>query len=418
VSDEIPNLELVFDQAESDRIAEETITGQPPGTELPPEVIERENRDVSERYLERDGSARVEEDAPTVSKRFDEDSPSPSSEPTREPEPERAADHTWRPLDLIALGAEPPSPPEIGGLFYAGRRHVVSGEFDTGKSWLMAAVASSEVRADHGVIWIDDDDMGPSAILERLRALDLEDERIAGQFAYLRPAEPLSDAARRDVVELIHARAVRLVVFDAFNATLSQHRCDPNSSADVERFLRSVVSPFASEGAAVVLPDHVVKQREARGRYSYGSERKQTGVDVHLGLSVIEPLGRGRTGKAKISVHKDRAGFLEPALFVLTSDPETGKCSWRIELDHAVSDEGDFRPTNLMEKVSRYLELAGEPRSRNQVEQDVKGKSEYVRQAIDVLISESFAVEFKGERGARMVKLVRAFREADEWEEE
>jgi AAA domain len=365
-------------------IADETITGPPPGTDVPPEY------------------------------RFPEDAAPPESESEQEPA------HTWRPLDLVALGSKPPEPPTISDLLYEGLRHVVSGEFDTGKSLLMQGISASEIRAGHGVVWVDDDDMGPNAILERLRAFGLADDEITERFAYLRPAEPFGAASRADVLALIRDRAVRLVVFDAFNATLSLHGCDPNSSREVEQFFRQVVRPISEEGAAVVLPDHVVKQREARGRYSYGSERKQTGVEVHLGMTLIEAFGRGRTGRAKLVVHKDRVGFLErpsPGLFVLASDPETGLLSWRIEPDHAVSDEGAFRPTNLMEKVSRYLEVANEPRSRNQIEQDVTGKGEYVRQAIDVLVLEGFAVELKGEHRARLVKLIRAFRETDEWAE-
>jgi DnaB-like helicase N terminal domain len=48
-----------------------------------------------------------------------------------------AAAHTWRSLDVLALGNEPPTRPTIGNLLYPGRRHVVSGEFDAGKSWLL-----------------------------------------------------------------------------------------------------------------------------------------------------------------------------------------------------------------------------------------------------------------------------------------
>jgi hypothetical protein len=50
-------------------------------------------------------------------------------------------------------------------------------------------------------------------------------------------------------------------------------------------------------------------------------------------LTLIEAFGRGRTGRAKIIAHKDRPGFLEkpsPGLFVLASDPETERCSWRM----------------------------------------------------------------------------------------
>jgi hypothetical protein len=262
--------------------------------------------------------------------------------------------------------------------------------------------------------------MGPAAVLERLRALGVTDERIRTAFAYLRPAEPLSDEASDHVRRLIVELSSRLVVFDAFNPALALHGYDPNSSRDVEDFFRRVVDPFCRLGAAVVLPDHVTKARESRGKYAYGSERKQTGVDVHLGLTVIEPFGRGRRGKAKVTVHKDRPGFLErpsPGLFVLDSDPDNGRCAWRIEPAHDVNDEGAFRPTRLMEKVSQYLERWNGPASRNQIETDVKGKGEYVRAAIDALVAEEYVVEVPGERGARSVQSVRAFREADEWGE-
>ena len=90
-------------------------------------------------------------------------------------------------------------------------------------------------------------------------------------------------------------------------------------------------------------------------------------------------------------------------------------CTWRIEADHSLSDEGTFRPTGYMEKVSRYLELHDEePPSRNQIETDVTGKAEYVRLAIDTLVLEGYAVEFAGSNRVRLVKLERAFREGVE----
>jgi hypothetical protein len=64
--------------------------------------------------------------------------------------------------------------------------------------------------------------------------------------------------------------------------------------------------------------------------------------------------------------------------------------------------------------VSRALEVAGEPQSRNSLETDVKGKGAYVRQAIDVLVREGFAEEVQGPRNSRLVSLVRPFREGDE----
>jgi hypothetical protein len=336
--------------------------------------------------------------------------------PVAKPPPE----HTWKLLNLVTLGEREgaPEPPAVGGLFYPGRRHVLSGEAEAGKTWLLLAIAVDEIKDGHGVVWVDDDNMGPAALLERLRSLELDDEQIRASFAYLRPAERLNQRARGYIQQLLAQLDCRLVVFDAFNASLTLQGFDPNVTKDVEQFFRQVADLFCDEGAAVVFPDHVTKNREARGKYAFGAERKQTGVDVHLGLATIEAFGRGKTGKAKLTVHKDRPGFLErpsPGLFVLASDPESERCRWQIEREHAISEEGTFRPTNLMEKVSRYLETAGEPRSRNQIEQDVKGKGAYVRRAIDVLLEEEFAVEYR-EGQARLVKLQGVFRESAEWD--
>jgi hypothetical protein len=266
--------------------------------------------------------------------------------------------HTWTARDLVELSAKTPEPPSIGGLLYPGRR----------------------------------------------------------RFAYLEPEEAATPLAVDHVRGLLAQRHGRLVVFDAFNSALMLHGLDPSSTVEVERFWRIVVHPFSSAGVAVALPDHVVKQRDARGKYAYGSERKHSGAEVHLGMVAVEPFGRGRTGRAKLTVHKDRPGFFErpsPGLFVLVSDPDDGRCRWEVEPDSSITDGGDFRPTHLMERVSRYLEIYDEARPRRAIEDNVKGKAEYLRQAIDALIGEGHAVEFDGPRGARLVKL-----ETPYWEHE
>jgi AAA domain len=328
--------------------------------------------------------------------------------------------HSWQALDLVELGAKPPEPPAVGGLFYLGRRHVVSGEAEAGKSMLMLALAAAELLEARGVIWVDTDDMGAGPVLEVLRAHGVDDQRIRGLFAYLRPEEAATPIVREYLAALIRYRSVRLIVFDTFNSSLVLHGLDPVSTVEVERFFRQVVNPLSDLGPAVVLTDHVVKRADDRGKYAYGSERKHTAADVHLGMKPIETLGRGRRGRSKLTVHKDRPGFLErpsPGAFVLDSDEESGRVSWRIEPDHDTGDDGAWRPTGYMEKVSRYLERVQEPQSRNQIEKGVPGKAEHIRIAIDRLLSEEFAVQFKGEHGAHLVRLLGIFRESGEWAE-
>src|SRR5207253_1001079 len=65
------------------------------------------------------------------------------------------AAHSWEPIDLLAVGAEPPEPPTIGGIAYPGRRHVWSGEPEALKTWLVLCVAAEEIRSGRGVLLID-----------------------------------------------------------------------------------------------------------------------------------------------------------------------------------------------------------------------------------------------------------------------
>lgn len=148
---------------------------------------------------------------------------------------------------------------------------------------------------------------------------------------------------------LTHERPA-LVVLDSFDPLLGLHGLDPNASADVDGFYRTVVEPLRTHGSAVVLLDHVAKARDTRGRFAIGSQRKIGAAEVALGFETVTPSARGRTGLARIITHKDRLGHLprpRAAELELRSDPDTGAVSWTLRA--AQDATGDtFRPTNLM----------------------------------------------------------------------
>jgi hypothetical protein len=323
----------------------------------------------------------------------------------------------WQPLDLIKLGATPPEPPAIAGLFYLGKRHLVHGLSETGKTWLFLAAAVEELREGRAVVWVDGDLVGASDLLERLRAFGIEDERIRAHFRYFEPDAPLADST--DLVGPLVEGSGRLAVLDGFNPLLHLHNLDPDRGVDIEAFNRHIAKPLRDAGAAVVIGDNETKAKEGR-RWAIGSERKKSAVEVQFGLTKIEDFGRGRTGRFKLTIHKDRPGFLRASdklgLLVLTSDPDDGHCSWRLEPDTSIGEEGGFRPTHLMGRVSRYLELRTEPVSRNEIEDGVTGKRDALRAAIDRLVLEGYAVELSGERGARLYTSSVPYRESDESE--
>jgi hypothetical protein len=258
--------------------------------------------------------------------------------------------------------------------------------------------------------------MGSGDMLERLRALGVSDEAIDALFAYVEPDEKITADEMADLLEWVAATSCRLVVGDAFNPILTIFGLDMNSTEDVERFYKGTADKFCDAGCAVVMLDHLVKNPDTSRRYTIGSERKATGAHVHVGMVTIAPYGRGRTGKAKLTVHKDRPGFLTRpthGLFVLESDPFSGDASWRVEPDAAAQASGDeWKPTGLMERVSRFLErLEGGEASGNAIEKDVPGKAEYIRRAIAALEQGEYVVRYDGPNRSRMVKLVQAYRE-------
>ena len=103
---------------------------------------------------------------------------------------------------------------------------------------------------------------------------------------------------------------------------------------------------------------------------------------MHIGFRILEQFSRGGTGRALLSTHKDRPGFLpRPTIgrLVLTSDGEF--VTYELEEDR--SHAGDtFRPTVLMERISVRLEKEVEPRSQTWIEENVIGNVAAKRDAL------------------------------------
>jgi KaiC/GvpD/RAD55 family RecA-like ATPase len=319
---------------------------------------------------------------------------------------------SWAPRNLALEPAAPPIQPEIGDVLYRSLRHLVSGEPETLKGWLLLVLALLELRAGEHVLWVDFE-QGPAMTLERLRALGATDDEIE-RFLYLEPREPLNDETRRMIAELVEEKRPTLVVFDAYAGLLGLEDGDPNSERDIERVNRRVVDLLAGAGAASVIIDHPVKAVAERGRYSSGSGRKLAEADVHIRLDRGQAFARGRIGTAHLVVLKDRPGALpRPKIgtLALTSDPYSGAITWELRPPELVDADQQWQPTALMEKVSLYLERQAEPVSRSAIARDVIGKRDYLWAAVDHLIAGGYAAETPGPRGARLIESVRPYQD-------
>lgn len=332
----------------------------------------------------------------------------PAAPPADKPE------HSWAPLSLIDLAANPPEPPTIGGLLYPGKRTVLSGETESMKTWLALILCKAELDIGYPVAWADLDAMGPGSMLERLQLLGADRDTIHENFLYYQPSEMLDPAKKEEIEDTISSRQIRLFVIDAFNPILTLHGLDPFSTRDVEKFWTSIADPICRAGAAPVLIDHVAKNAETRGKYSYGSERKASGAIVHIGFRIIETLSKGGKGRSLLTVHKDRPGYLQrPIIGRLLLDATGDQISYQLEPDKSHDETGTFHPTALMEKVSRTLEDAPEPMSTKAIEDLKHGKADYVRKALAELVANGYASRQDGSRGANLYTSIRPYREAD-----
>jgi hypothetical protein len=194
---------------------------------------------------------------------------------------------------------------------------------------------------------------------------------------------------------------------------------DDNNNVAVERWWQEVGGLLWGKGArSLVIIDHVNKNEENRGRYSSGSKRKLEGADVALSVQLLKRLQRNpsQEGLLKLTVCKDRPGWLErpyPGL-VKFEFTEEGLISCALTPAAPRSEEkpDSFRPTKLMERVSRAVESSPGV-SKNQVEKNVQGRAEWVRKSVDYLVQDGYVRAEDGARGAVLLTSIKPYREEE-----
>lgn len=322
--------------------------------------------------------------------------------------------HPWLPLEDFGAVVTPPTPPSIlcaldgAGLLYPGKRHLLSGEYETLKTWIAAAAAAELMLNALHVFWWDADEQGGDVLAERLAALGVPRSVMAERMYYVCPDRALDPLAADIVARELNKRPVTLAVLDAMNPALQLQGLDPTSTVEVQRFLRETVGLFHRRGIATLLIDHVTKSKEGRAGYAYGSERKITGIDVHLSVSIVgaKPTRHRPQGKVAIKAFKDRPGWHARGSdniigeFHLHPGPDE---PWRVILKRGSPTPGAVagRHPDHMRRVSQHLEDALEPMTMSAIESAVGGRAEYLRQAVlDLLDGEFIRVAASGRAGA------------------
>jgi hypothetical protein len=325
---------------------------------------------------------------------------------------------TWTPVALQdVLDGRATDPPPVflrrddgRGLFYAGGVHALFGEPEACKGWIALHTAAECLDDGGRVLYVDFED-SPASVVGRLLAIGANRDAVLERFVYVRPDEPLVEAAVREFKAACHG--VTLAILDGVTEALTLHGLDLASNTDVAKWLDKLPRPLARAGAAVLMIDHVTKDREQRGRYAIGAQHKLAGVDCAYAVKVLEPFARGRDGKVHITVTKDRPGHVRGSAVdgrvadvLLTSSPDGGVT---VTVQSAAeSSPATFRPTVLMERVSRAVE-EHPGLSKRAIRDAVRGRAKHVDLARELLTAEGF-ITTRRDGQADRYESVRLFR--------
>lgn len=309
--------------------------------------------------------------------------------------------HGWEPTDLAAILAgdyEAPVP-TIGRrtdgrcLFYPGRVNAIQGESGSGKSWVCIWAAAGELAQGNHVLYIDLEDHAGSMI-SRLRAVGVADGLISEAFHYVNPARAWNHAGSAYLAGLCAEHPVTLAVIDSTGEAMALDGAKPNDDDDTARWFRRVPRALSATGAAVVITDHLPKSTDGPALFAIGSQRKRAAIDgVAYRCDVRVAPVKGGNGYLGLICAKDRNGTYQQGKKVADVSVVSDGESVTIAAESPFEDDGTTPklPTNLMEKVSRYLEDQDEPVSKKRVKDAVSGNDATVATALDHLVNRGFA---------------------------
>ncbi|PWH05212.1 hypothetical protein DEO23_14120 [Brachybacterium endophyticum] len=350
---------------------------------------------------------------------------------------------SWRPLDLTAIldgtytRPEPTIMPRTDGpaLFYPGKVHTVYGESESGKSWIAQHAAATTVTGGR-VLFIDFESDAPD-VTGRLTALGTTTEQLLSDaFAYVRPEASPHTFHEADEFAQLLAQQWDLCVLDGVTEALGLDGKSTMDNDEITAWMRDIARRIArTTGAAVILVDHVVKSTEGRGRFPIGGQAKMAAIDgAAFLIEPLTPIGPGLDGTLTVRVTKDRPGAVRAHAGAWRKSDRTQEAA-RVRLDsthgdgtttvtvqppeygelQAADPDKPFRPTKVMEKISRILETMREETSLRGLldlyrDSGSKARRGTVIEAINHLADGGWIVETEGPRRARMFRSANVYR--------
>lgn len=369
---------------------------------------------------------------------------------TESHEANKTASPSWQFEDLaqLASGIELPPTPTVfqredgQGLFYRGAVNDLHGEPGCGKSMIAQIATAQELKADRDVIYIDYEDSARN-VVKRLLLLGVSGEQIIGHLHYVRPSakpsSPTSLGGWRETLD--YADTATLAIIDGVTSCLAYAGLDSNSGDDIAAWYNTMPRLISACGPAVVLIDHVVKSKDNRGRYAGGSMQKLALIDgISYSVDMTKPVGKGVRGTIVIKSGKDRISEIEEHCAVSwSSNGSHLREAARIEINSTdpklmrvtiarpnmmpsedrQTKRDDFRPTGLMERISRMLEDSLEEPNQSELFKALKedgsgARTAVMSKAVSLLLQEGFVSNRSGRNNRSIFKSVRPYRQIDD----
>jgi hypothetical protein len=269
-------------------------------------------------------------------------------------------------------------------LLYAGRLNEIHSEPGLGKTNVGLSIARCVIEDGGHVIWLDPEDT-PAGTLKRLASFGADVAALEPSFHYVH--NPTPDDFSRAIAYAAKNRQT-LVHLDGLAEALAAEGKDENNVSDVLIFFRERLRPFADQGAAVLIADHVTKSPENRGRWARGSGAKLGRYDgVSYSVELIRAYSPKMAGQVRLRISKDRNGGVGAAGQVVVEihfTPESDLT--RVDFKEP-ADAKAFKPTTLMAKICQHIECFPDA-SKNDLRK--LGSHEWVDKAIAHLVSDAF----------------------------
>jgi hypothetical protein len=328
---------------------------------------------------------------------------------------------SWEPANLAAVlaGEGPDTTPTILArtdgpcLLYPAKTHAINAEPEAGKTWVALEGCRQQLDGGRHVIYIDFE-ADPADIVNRLLTLGAPPAAILDRFHYIRPQDPPRPANTSRLTHLATTVAAALIVIDGVTEAMAGAGLSINDNDQIATFYALLPRPLANTGAAVLLIDHVVKNREDQGRWGIGAQHKLAGIDGAVyKLEAVTPFSKNKPGKSRLIVAKDRHGQVRQyataghnqCAAIVHYNTQNGM---HITLEAPGADSGPFIPTRQMQRITEALNASQTRQlSKRAIRAAVHGDNNIIDLAVEHLLAGGWVKAGPGGRGG--IELVRPY---------